>query len=458
MSDDFEDQLKRWLRQRAGDDRTAVQALAGNVAALPPRRGRSNRLVPLAAGIALLVGMLWLLSPRLGSVTNQAASTPTNAASPTPAPPAATPGGPAAFAGDPRLSRCFGTISDMEFVFEMKRARDYQQYLPNMLLAPELDVDDPAFVVIFREGWAGPLISGVPGAKPETPMPGRRFVCVIVVGGDPSLYANVDITGLTLDVVPSSPSAPTAAVSEPPQPSGPTPSPAPAWYAGAEVLLECRDGQGEFGKGWQPGDLGTSPMSSGQRALANLLDQAQATTSSFPTTGFRLADSTDDGELYTYTVDGSIRAVVVTRSDEADGSGSWRVTSVAACEPGEMGPDLPIGAVAGVWRDPTGAVVPSDVVSETADCYRDRMLRVNGRLFVWDPNFGPNQSYDPTQLDATITDDSQLPSDAIDTSYASSGRHLYLARDGSAAYLVRADRTEQWAHVKGDEYQRTDCN
>ena len=75
MSDDFEDQLKQWLRQRAGDDRAAVQALAGNVATLPPRRARPSRLVPLAAGIAVLVGVAWLLAPRLATVTNQAAST-----------------------------------------------------------------------------------------------------------------------------------------------------------------------------------------------------------------------------------------------------------------------------------------------------------------------------------------------------------------------------------------------
>jgi len=302
------------------------------------------------------------------------------------------------------------------------------------------------------------MITGVPGAKPETPRPDHRFVCAIAGGGDPNLYGDVDITGLTLDVVPSSPDQATPSASEPPSPSGPSPTPAPAWYAGAEVLLQCEFGQGDFGNGWQPGDLGTSPASSAQRALANLTDRVYATSASFPETGFRLADATDDGEVYTYTSNGAIRAVVVTRSDTADGSGSWRVTSVAACEPSELGPDLPVGAVAGIWRDATGAVVASDVVSETADCYHGRRLLVGGRLFVWDPNFGPNQSYDPAQLDATIGADAHLPSDAVDTGYTSSGRHLYLAGNGSAAYLVRADGTEQWAHVKGDDYGRTDCN
>ena len=224
------------------------------------------------------------------------------------------------------------------------------------------------------------------------------------------------------------------------------------------MLLECEGEQGEFGKGWQPGDLETSPMSTGQRALANLLDRVYSTTSSFPTTGFRLADSTADGEVYTFTVGGANRAVVVTRSDEADGSGPWRVTGVAACEPSELGVDLPIGAVAGIWRDPTGSVAPSDAVSETADCYHGRMLRVDGRLFVWDPDAGTGQIYDPANLDAHVALLTQLPADVRDTGYVSSGRQLYLARDGSAAFVARGDRIEQWPHVTGDDYQRTDCN
>jgi len=449
MSDDFEDQLKRWLRHRAGDDRAALQSLAGNVAALPPRRARPNRLVPLAAGIAVLVGVAWLLGPRLATVTNTTTAPPTSAAS-------FRPGDPAAFAGDPRLGQCPLLRDDIETAFEMAHARDYKLYLPNMGTSPELDVDASALAVIYRVGTPEPPTTGVGPAS--TRIPGTRIVCVVPTGQPPNVYVDVDITGLTLDVVPSSPGPATPLASEPPPPSGPTPTPAPAWYAGAEVLLECQDGQGYFGYGWQPGDVGTLPMSSGQRALANLLDRVDATTSSFPTTGFRLADSTADGEVYTYTDAGAVRAVVITRADAADGSGSWRVTGVAACEPGELGPDLPVGAVAGIWRDPTGAIVPSDVVSETADCYHDRMLRIDGRLFVWDPSFGPNQSYDATQLDATIAADAQLPRDAVDTHYESSGRYLFLARDGSAAYLVRGDRTERWAHVKGDDYQRTDCN
>jgi hypothetical protein len=224
------------------------------------------------------------------------------------------------------------------------------------------------------------------------------------------------------------------------------------------VLLECEYGQGAFGRDWLSGDLVTSPMSSGDQALGNLLERVSATGSSFPYLGFRLAASTPEGAAYTYTADGAVRAAVVIRSDAADGSGPWRINSVAACEPGELGPDLMAGATAGIWRDATGAVVPSAAVSETADCYFSRQLRVDGRLFVWDPFFGPSQNYDAAQLDSEIGRVTALPADARDTGYESSGRHLFVAGDGTAAYLVRDDAIETWAHVKGDEYQRTDCN
>jgi hypothetical protein len=579
MSDQFEDALKRWLGQRAGDDQPAIQALAGNVAVLPPRRGRQQRLVPIAASIALFVGLAWVASPRFATISNEAASTPTNAVETSPAP---TPGGPAAFADDPRLARCYGTADDMEFVFVMTHGRDYQRYLPNMLLAPELDLDDPTFVVVYREGWRPEILNRV-GSVVESPTPGHRTVCVLLPGGEPTLYGDVDITGLTVDVIPSTPTpspSPPAAIpgnpyaflddprlplcyftgrpnqmewvfeitiandhglfpanpglagdldehgaalvvvyradmpvppdygpgpqvqrtaapgqrvvclvfddgvlsqtglditgldsaalptgptllpaSEPPdQSTGPTPTPAPAWFAGAQVLLGCDGEPSGFGVGWQPGDLGTSPSSSAERALENLIDRIWLVTAPFPTEDFRLFDSTADAAAYTFGYRGAVRAVVIARSDAPDGTGIWRITDVAACEPSEYGVGLPIGAEFGGWRDATGSIVSGDVVSERQDCYDGIQLRVEGRLFVWDPELGAGSIYDPAQLESTFSADAGLPADAVDTGYTSGGRRLHLAADGKAAFLVSRDGSMQWPHVRGDEYQRTDCN
>ena len=77
MSDDFEDLLKRWLRDRAGNDRSALQALAGNVAALPPRRPNRTRPLAVAASIIVLLGLLAFALPRFSGVGTEATSTPT---------------------------------------------------------------------------------------------------------------------------------------------------------------------------------------------------------------------------------------------------------------------------------------------------------------------------------------------------------------------------------------------
>ena len=201
MSDDFEDLLRRWLRDRAGTDRSTLRVLAGNVAALPPRRP-PRRMLPLVASITLLVVALALAVPRFGGVGTEGTldSTPTVDTSVDPI----LPGGPEAFADDPRLATCsIGLPSDMQYAFEIARGRDYRRYIPAMLRSPELEVDDAVLVIVYREGFR-PITSGALGGAPSSPRPGHRTVCA-VVHGERSVYSDVDITGLTIDVTPSSP-------------------------------------------------------------------------------------------------------------------------------------------------------------------------------------------------------------------------------------------------------------
>jgi hypothetical protein len=372
--------------------------------------------------------------------------------------PAPTPGGPDAFASDPRLGQCFGPVEDMEFVFEMAHARDYQLYLPAMLLAPELDVDAPALVVVYRDGWRPAATTGVPGPREATLSPGNRYVCMVVGSDPPILYGDVDINGLTVAIAPSSPGPTQSANAAESPAAGPTPTPAPAWFAGASVLLTCDGEPSRFGVGWQPGDLGTSPSSSAEKALANLIDRVWLQLAPFPVESFRLFESTRGAAAYTYGYRGAVRAVVVARADHEDGTGSWRVTDVATCEPAEFGRGLPTGAEFGAWRDSAGSVVSTEAVSERQDCFEGIRLRVDGRLFVWDPEVGATMNYHPAQLDSTFSADAALPADAVDTGYTSAGRRLHLAADGTAAYLVSRQGITRWPHVKGDEYLRIDCN
>ena len=65
---------------------------------------------------------------------------------------------PNTFAGDARLAACRGVLNNVDRVFEMTHARWFPRYFPGWSDgAPELEVDDPALVVL------------------ESPQPGRRY-------------------------------------------------------------------------------------------------------------------------------------------------------------------------------------------------------------------------------------------------------------------------------------------
>jgi hypothetical protein len=170
MSDEFEDLLRRWLRQRGAADRSTLQALAGNVAALPPRRRRQPSNLATAAAVIVAVGLAVLaLVPRSGSVSSQVNG--------------AVPPDPAAFAGDPRLARCTQELLDVDKVFEMTKASYFPLYFPGWWQgASELEVDDPALVVIEHEReWATTGGAPMPG-QTRDPKPALNYQMCIAVG------------------------------------------------------------------------------------------------------------------------------------------------------------------------------------------------------------------------------------------------------------------------------------
>jgi hypothetical protein len=170
MSDEFEDLLKRWLRQRGTADQSTLQALAGNVAALPPRPRRKPSNLAAAAAVIVALGLAaFALAPRNGSVSNQVNG------------PVAS--GPTAYAGDPRLAACSTDVTDVDRVFEMVQSRYFPLYFPGWWQgAPELEVDDPALVVIGREQrW--PITGAAPGpGETVDPSAGLGYQMCIAVG------------------------------------------------------------------------------------------------------------------------------------------------------------------------------------------------------------------------------------------------------------------------------------
>jgi hypothetical protein len=272
MTDDFEDLVKRWLRDRGATDRSAIEAMAGHVAVLPPRRRRQSG--PLAAAAAMVtIGLAaFVLMPRQASVSSQPSS---------PVPP-----DPAAFAGDPRLARCGATVESAVDVFEMTHARDYRLHLPAMLLAPELDVDAPGFVVVFRDMQPFPVLGAPPPPgqtwPPRSLAPGHNDMCVLV-GADPAstelnVYDDVDISGLTATVISVEPSPASSVVSASPPSvnASTTPGPGPAWAGDALSVLDCDGEPVDLGDAGRPNPDETQ-SDSPERALEVMIQSSTAT-------------------------------------------------------------------------------------------------------------------------------------------------------------------------------------
>jgi hypothetical protein len=471
MSDQFEDALKRWLSQRAGDDRVALQALAGNIAVLPPRQRRPSRVLPLVASIAVLLGAaLWLLLPRLSSVSDPVATPPLDAAeatssrSPTPSPTtsasparsAAIPGNPYAWLDDPRLHTCFitGRPNQMDYVFEIAGDRDYGLFPRNVGLADELDASGPALVVVFRADVPYPPSFGPdPGPQqPQLPSPGMRVVCMVF--GDHFSQAGLDITDLDVGVLPLGPSDPQASGS-PATPINPTPTPAPAWLAGAAAALSCAPA--DFKPNWTRGELFTTGRGTPELAISELAHRANSYGVPFTNEGFREIGRANGSIAYGYVSRGGYRAIVIVGRDGTDASARWWVDDVAVCHAAEVEPYAKTGVRTRRWTDAAGSPADFSVV-EKPDCYFGTKLIVEGRLFVWSPAENAEDSYGTAQLESAIGVVEGVPDDALDTGYRSSGASLFLAPDGTAAYVTLPDGVQQWAHVAGDDFQRIDCN
>jgi hypothetical protein len=439
MTDPIERQLRNLLDERARGDPLAARHLADGIADLPPRRRPIVRaaLPFAAAAVVVLAVVVAMAAPRLGGTGEQ----PTPAASPAAASPGSgLPGGPDAFAGDPRLLQCYGPETEMEFVFVMDHSRDYRRYLPAMGLSPELDVDEPAFAVVFRDGWEGPPTRGDDGPR-STPAPGLHFVCVIPEGGAANLYGDVDITGLTIDVVPSealpSPIATNAATPE----ASITPPPAPAWVADLAGQLEC-DGPvtsigGEVPETSSVGVPGDTP----DAALASFLGPGNP-YASLPAAGYEVAHLDTHWATYAHAYLGRVKTVIVL-NDTTDYGDGWLVVGLRACDPSEFDPSVPLTFPVTIWTDASGKRMSTEIVRSgpgPAHCGWDSAiwLDVGGNLYFRDPA-GVMDEWSTTPFEP----DADLPAGAVDTGFRTGEWSLWLDPDGDA-YLVSSATIERW--------------
>jgi hypothetical protein len=166
----LEASLRDVLADRGRTTNGDVRAILDAVPSLPERRvgGRRSLLAAAAAvGVLVLGGALVLGRVSLPSVGT------------------ASPGvGPAAFAGDPRLAACEATTGPAAQVFEMTHAEWFPLYFPGWWKgAPELEVPDPALVVIGPP-YQGALLGAPPRSGDPSPAPTRppSFLMCIAVG------------------------------------------------------------------------------------------------------------------------------------------------------------------------------------------------------------------------------------------------------------------------------------
>jgi hypothetical protein len=445
MSDDFEDLLKRWLRDRAGSDRSALRALAGNVATLPPRRRRQPSQLAAAAAVIIALGLAgFALAPRFSSVGGTANG------------PVAP--DPAAFAGDPRLARCGASVDTASDAFEMAHARDYRRYLPAMGSSPELDVETPAFVVVYRSMQPFPAFGAAPPPgqtwKPRSLEPGRHDICVLVgtdaATAEMTVYSDVDISGLTIDVVPSDPSpselAPTPMVAPP----STTPEPAPAWAGNLAGQLDCDGPQqpigGEVGELTPVGGTGTASPWPWLYA-EDVADLPLEGWTEEPKVPWETGASAF--MRYVNAVNGRIKAVLIMGGHSIDGGpGHWDIVGFRACPPDEYDQLRGRTTDDAAWTDanrlPAAAV---RTIVGPAHCGWEStvwlFLDGDRRLYLRDP-LG-------VLRDTSVADylpKTDMPADAKATGFRSRDRELFTTPDKDFVYVRTPAGVERWPRSK----------
>jgi hypothetical protein len=443
MSDDFEDHLKRWMRARAGTDRSGLQALAGNVAALPPRRNRLRSNLAAAAAVVLAVGLsAVLLAPRIG--TGDQPASPRAASS--------DPGlaDPAAFPAPERLSPCGGLTAEVQYAFEIASASDLPRHFPSMTQSIEQLVDVPAIVVVYR-GYNAYGVGGSPGSLFTRPPlePNEHDICLILPEPGvrlsarlaPIYYDAVDITGFRVRLDDARATPPPTDASRTDDASA-----APSWAFDLLGQLECEGSPQDVG-----GELGEfSPVGSTGTASPwpwlydeDVVDLPLEGWTEAPKVPWETGES--DLMRYVNVVDGRIKAVLVMGGHSTDGGrGRWAIVAFRACHPNEFDPlrgrttdDAPWTNAAGDRGTSVRTIVgPAHCGWEsTVWLYLDDA----SRLYLRDP-LGVFR-------DVSVGDyraDTELPADARSTGYRSRDRELFTTADKDFVYVRTPAGVERW--------------
>lgn len=232
MNGSLEDRLGDLLASRSHVRDEDLEPLRAYIRALPPRRApsRSGTWATIAAVVAVTVIGIGALALANGLGSSGAWVPPSSAP---------VEGDPARFADDSRFLTCVaaaqfahGSGQYATHAFEIDRARDYRRHLPAMLRSPELEVDDPALIVVFEVFDASPLPTPLPGEPTAEPTEAQHDVCVVVGAdsGERNYYPDVDVTGLTVTLPGDLSGPPSGSAS--PAPGLPSALDLEAWFDG----------------------------------------------------------------------------------------------------------------------------------------------------------------------------------------------------------------------------------
>lgn len=169
--------------------------------------------------------------------------------------------------------------------------------------------------------------------------------------------------------------------------------------------------------------------------------------------GLHVARTEADRILYTWETERRTRlAFVVHRGRGGDDKTGWYVESWARCDWAELPPSWAADRGLQLWEDRAGRpVATTTVVSHTAsgeDCLPAGMTTLDlaggslerGRSYA----AHPDPDFYPDFFTVAYAENQPLPASARATGYERDGRQLWLAADGSRAYVGTSSAVDVW--------------
>jgi hypothetical protein len=228
---------------------------------------------------------------------------------------------------------------------------------------------------------------------------------------------------------------------------------------GADIPGKAREALDCPGHPWQQGsgNYDTGPESVQDDARTAVDDWLDDEGAVLPDVEVEEAGREGRAVLFTWREGGTALGSFVVHDDMdgTDGDRGWGVYSYAFCDPAEWPPGVSDAAGYQVWSNADGDRVPTSLIYSwpgSEHCGWEGMtylfLGSDGRLGEF---YGTPDPELQELLATTYAEHTEPPADARDTGYQRDGRELWVAKDGTAAYLVGADGdAERWPGPAGE--------